>query len=130
MYMQNIFINPGPKDWDIILKRPAFDNKALEASVFRILADIQLQGDEAIKKYTEQFDHIALNDLRVSAAEFNEACSIVTDELKAAILVAKNNIEKFHAAQLHQEDEIETTKGVFCQRKWLPIGKIGLYIPG
>src|SRR6186713_156481 len=127
MCMQNIFINHDRKDWNGILKRPAFDNKALEASVSQILADIKLHGDEAIKKYAKQFDHIALNDFKVSTAEFDEASSMVTDELKAAIGVAKKNIEKFHGGQLHLENEIETTKGVFCWRKWLPIGKIGLY---
>src|SRR6478736_731183 len=105
MSMQNIFINPDQKDWDGILKRPAFDNKALEANVSQILADIKLHGDEAIKKYTEQFDHITLNNFRVTAAELDEAFSIVTDELKAAIGVAKKNIEKFHGAQLHHENE-------------------------
>jgi histidinol dehydrogenase len=50
--------------------------------------------------------------------------------LKAAILQAKNNIEKFHRAQLVQEEETETMPGIRCWRKPVPIEKVGLYIPG
>ena len=55
---------------------------------------------------------------------------MVSDELKAAINLAKNNIEKFHIAQNDEVEIIETTPGVQCWRKSLPIEKVGLYIPG
>ncbi|MEP7106887.1 MAG: histidinol dehydrogenase [Ferruginibacter sp.] len=128
--MEKIFMNPEQKDWSNIIQRPAFDNKALEESVSAILADVKLNGDEAVKKYARKFDGVEPGDLRVNEAEIMEAVSIVGDELKASILTAKNNIEKFHIAQVQLPVQIETTTGVYCWRKSIAIQKVGLYIPG
>ena len=128
--MEKIFINPEQKDWKGILQRPAFDSKVLEATVSEILTDVKLNGDGAVKKYVAKFDGVALDNLKVSAAEIEEAALMVSDELKAATLLAKNNIEKFHLAQVQAVDQIETTKGVLCWRKSIAIQKVGLYIPG
>ena len=51
-------------------------------------------------------------------------------DLKKAILLAKNNIEKFHQQQFEKIKKIETSPGVVCWRKSVPIEKVGLYIPG
>ena len=128
--MEKIYLNPEQKDWSEILQRPAFDSRALEGTVAAILADVKNDGDEAIKKYAAKFDGVELNDLRVSEAEIEAAVLLVEEELKASILLAKRNIEKFHAAQARQEEQIETTEGVLCWRKSVAIQKVGLYIPG
>ena len=128
--MQNIFINPLKDQWPEILKRPAFDSKSLENTVESILLDVQLNGDEAIKKYAAKFDGVKLAELKVSDMEIAEAVSSVDDTLKAAIEVAKNNITAFHYAQKEAVKQIETMPGVLCWRKSVAIQKIGLYIPG
>ena len=66
----------------------------------------------------------------MSDAEFKEAESLVSDELKSAILTAKNNIEVFHQAQQSDVLKVETMPGVNCYRKSVAIEKVGLYIPG
>ncbi|MCW3091332.1 MAG: hisD [Ferruginibacter sp.] len=128
--MQKTFLNPGQEEWKSILQRPVFDSKSLEDTVAAVLIDVKLNGDEAIKKYTQQFDHVEVDDFQVSDAEIEKASSMVSDELKSAILQAKNNIEKFHIAQVQSIEQIETTKGVLCWRKSIAIQKVGLYIPG
>jgi len=128
--MENVYINPERKDWAVILQRPAFNSSDLEETVSAILADVKENGEESVKKYVAKFDGVHLNDLRVSVAEIEAASLLVSDELKDAILVAKNNIEKFHQAQVSAIVEIETTSGVLCWRKSVAIQKVGLYIPG
>ena len=128
--MKNLFNNPPSTDWDVILKRPAFDSSQLEESVSKILLDIKLNGDEAVKKYALKFDGVELNELLVSDDEIKAAESLVSDDLKAAIAIAKQNIEKFHFAQVQEVEKIETTSGVICWRKSVGIQKVGLYIPG
>lgn len=128
--MEKIFINPEQGDWAGILRRPSFDSKALEGNVSAILADVKLNGDEAIKKYAAKFDGIELSDFLISESEIKEAASQVSDELKSSIFLAKNNIEKFHLAQARQPEKIETTEGVLCWRKSVAVKKVGLYIPG
>ena len=128
--MENIFINPLQDQWNEILKRPAFDSKALESTVADILNDVRLNGDSAIKNYAAKFDGVDLSELRVSETEITEAVLLVDEELKAAISFAKSNITKFHEAQREVSVPVETTSGVTCWRKSIGIQKVGLYIPG
>ena len=128
--MSKIFINPSKNEWPQIIQRPVFDSKRLEETVAAILQDIKLNGDAAVKKYALQFDKVQLNELKVSEVEIVESLSLVSDELKAAIQIAKNNITLFHQSQKEISKKVETTTGVVCWRKSLAIQKVGLYIPG
>ena len=130
MTTENVFINPLKEQWKTILQRPAFDSKILEEKVAAIVLDVKLNGDEAVKRYAATFDGLELNELRVSEEEILEALPLVSDELKAAISLAKNNITLFHEAQREEIKKIETTPGVLCWRKSIAIQKVGLYIPG
>lgn len=128
--MEKLFINPTQQEWPGILKRPVIDSAALEATVAAILNDVKSNGDKAVHKYAAKFDGVQLSDLKVSKAEIDTAITLVSNELKTSILLAKHNIEKFHAAQLQQGEQIETMEGVVCWRKSVAIQKVGLYIPG
>ncbi len=128
--MENIFINPLKTQWKEILQRPAIDSVALENIVSPILLNVKLHGDKALKKYALQFDGGALGELKVTDREIAAANDLVSDELKAAIELAKNNITVFHAAQKEAVQQIETTNGAICWRKSIGIQKVGLYIPG
>ena len=129
--MENIFINPAKKDWQKILQRPALDSKPLEETVAAILTDVKVNGDAAVKKYALQFDKAVLHNLKVTEAETLAAIGAVSEDLKAAIGIAKNNITVFHQAQIEQLiTPVETTSGVVCWRKSTAIQKVGLYIPG
>lgn len=121
---------PNKSEWTELLKRPAMDTASLEATVVAVLADVKTNGDEAVKKYTLQFDKVQIENLLVTEAEFSAAEKNVSKELKAAIQLAKNNIEKFHISQKEESKVIETATGVKCWRKSIGIEKVGLYIPG
>ncbi len=128
--MSKIFINPSKNEWPQIIQRPVFDSIPLEETVTAILQDIKLNGDAAVKKYALQFDKVQLNELKVTEVEIAESLSLVSDELKAAIQIAQNNITLFHQSQKEISSKVETTTGVVCWRKSLAIQKVGLYIPG
>ncbi len=113
-----------------VLKRPAFDNSALQEKVKAVLANVKLDGDTAVLKYTSQFDGVALDSFVVSEAEITEAPSLVSDDLKQAIEQAAANIKAFHCKQLSPIEVIETMPGIQCWRKSVGIEKVGLYIPG
>ena len=121
---------PKIEDWQDLLKRPTQTVEDIEDTVKQIFSEVDSKGDEAIKKYTELFDGIKLNQLEVSNLEIKESESLVSEELKQAITLAKSNIELFHKAQRTQKIEVETTQGVRCWQEKRPIQKVGLYIPG
>ena len=121
---------PSRLEWTKLLARPVFDNSSLQEKVKLVLDRVKLEGDKAVLAYTEEFDGVKVQKLLVSEEEFEEALSSISDELKAAIEVAVDNIRSFHSAQYVAEQRIETMPGVVCWRKSVGIEKVGLYIPG
>ena len=121
---------PAPAQWPEVLKRPGMSVENLFGTVRAILDKVRAEGDRAVLAYEEQFDHVKLSALAVTEAEMQEAESLVDEDLKAAIRLAKQNIEAFHAAQRFEGCRVETQPGVTCWQKAVPIEKVGLYIPG
>lgn len=121
---------PSREQWDEILTRPALDVEKLRATVNGVLEKVRTQGDEAVKEFELAFDKVQLPALSVSDEEWAEAESLVDDELKNALVLAHENIAKFHAAQQFTGQKVETQPGVTCWQKAMPIEKVGLYIPG
>lgn len=127
--MQTV-IHPDRKDWPRLLQRPTMDTSALDATVHRILQEIRHDGDEAIRRYTAQFDSVQLEQLSVGAAEMVAAEATLSDDLKVAIRTARENIARFHGEQHEAPKVVETMPGVHCWRKSVAIEKVGLYVPG
>jgi histidinol dehydrogenase len=123
-------INPAKKDWNQLLQRPTKSVDDIENTVNQVFEDVQRNGDLAIDKYTSIFDGVTLENTIVSENEISEALSEVSEELKAAIQLAKENITKFHQAQKTDRVFVETMQGVSCWQEKRPIQKVGLYIPG
>lgn len=121
---------PQKEEWSEILKRPSLGDEIVNKAVLEILDDVKMNGDEAVRRYTEKFDHVKVADFKVTLQELDEAEGLVDTQLKKSIQVAKHNIEKFHSAQKAVRKVVETTPGVFCWQKSVPIDKVGLYIPG
>ena len=82
------------------------------------------------KRYEEQFDHVHLDALDVTADEMAEAELLVDCTLKAALEKAAHNIAAFHESQRFVTRRVETCPGVTCWQKSVPIERVGLYIPG
>lgn len=112
------------------IERPHKDAAQLGQTVQAVLDDVRLRGDEAVKEYERKFDHVDLDALRVSDAEMQEAEALVSDELKAALRLAHQNIKTFHESQRFIGQKVETQPGVTCWQKAVPIERVGLYVPG
>jgi len=110
--------------------RPTADNQEIDATVQSILARVKSEGDRAIREMSLKFDGAHLDDLKVTENELEDSLRSVTPELKRALSIAKENIEKFHSTQLAVEKAIETQPGVMCRRKNIPVERVGLYVPG
>jgi histidinol dehydrogenase len=121
---------PAPDQWEELAQRPVTDHSSLEKPVRRILRKVKENGDRAVRKFTNEFDGVKLKKLRVSEHEITEAATLLPEELKAAIRLAKQNIEHFHETQREAINVTETMPGIRCWRQSLPIEKAGLYIPG
>tara|TARA_Y100000589_G_scaffold96930_1_gene91445 strand:+ start:1309 stop:2595 length:1287 start_codon:yes stop_codon:yes gene_type:complete len=106
------------------------NNDSINSTVKTILEDIKKEGDEALRKYTLKFDGFNPNPLEVKEDEILEAWEETDQSLKSALKNAKNKIETFHLKQVPQSFSLEGVYGECVQRKWSPVKRAGLYIPG
>jgi len=125
-----IYRYPLFKSWPEITRRPLADYSDKVGAVREVMLKIREEGDEAIREYTNQFDHVEIADFKVSASEIKTAVRKIGPELKKAISIAAKNIDTFHVAQKVPHHVVETMPGVKCWQKSVPIERVGLYIPG
>ena len=126
----NITVNPTRDNWANLTTRPAKEAANLSKTISDVFDEVQVHGDKALLLYTKKFDKVALKNLKVSEVEIGQARSLLSQDLKDAIALAKKNIEIFHSSQLIEKQVVETTNGVECWQEMRPIEKVGLYIPG
>ncbi len=124
------YINPDRSEWGALVKRVSVNDDVIAGRVEAILARVQRDGDKAIRELAREIDGVELDAIEVSADEFAEAASLVSQEVKDAIAKAAANIAKFHAAQCFKPVEVETAPGVRCVQRAVAIQTVGLYVPG
>jgi histidinol dehydrogenase len=103
-----------------------------EATVREILQNVRRQGDEALLRYTQEFDRIALaqGELMVRRSELDSAYQRVSIGLLKAIRLAKQRIEQFHRERIPKTWVQFQDRGVVLGKRYTPIDAAGLYIPG
>lgn len=126
-----IYDNPAREDWNALLARPGkADDAAIRQSVAAIMDDVRQRGDVALKELELKFDKVGLENIQVSEKEIDTAETLLEEDLKEAIRNAKDNIYKFHAAEIPSLAKVETAEEVVCWQKAVAIEKVGLYVPG
>ncbi|MFO7620536.1 MAG: histidinol dehydrogenase [Bacteroidales bacterium] len=125
-----IVLNPPEKEWELLFRRSEMEKAWIEEKVRNILTRVRSEGDNALFEFSEKYDGVRPENLKVSIEEISESAKLIPQALKDAISVAKENIEKFHSAQLFEEPVTETSGGVKCWRKNVAIGRVGIYVPG
>ncbi|TMO84506.1 histidinol dehydrogenase, partial [Pseudoalteromonas ruthenica] len=91
------------------LARPAVTiSDELQQVVTEIIADVELNGDEALLEYARKFDKRTQPRLLVSAEVIQSSEDAISPELKQAIDQAYSNIRAFHALQVPTEKRLET----------------------
>lgn len=121
---------PSKEDWAGITERPAIENGMLRKQVGKIIVDVKKNGDRSLKRYSKKFDGVDLKKLSVGQKEIAAAEKNVSESLKSAIIVAIENIKRFHSVQVEEIKKIETMEGVECWRRPTAMKRVGLYIPG
>ena len=125
-----IFQEPSFQQWTSLMQRPVIDQTPLHKTVLKILQQVKIKGDAAVKSFSKKFDGFSTRKLLVSEKEIKDAERKISVELQQAILRAHQNITKFHTQQIEVTKKVETSEGVYCWRKSVPIQRVGFYIPG
>ena len=104
----------------------------VEQTVRGIIAQVMAHGDRALFELTAKFDRIDLAKigLRVSAPEIDAAEKLCGSEAMAALRLARDRIEAYHARQKPADDRFTDALGVELGSRWTAIEAVGLYVPG
>ncbi len=121
---------PARAEWPALLARPMQSSAQIESVVAPILEQVRTGGDTALRDLAARFDKIDFTGKPLSADEIDAAEAELSNDLKAAIRQAYQNIRLFHEAQKQPVEKIETMPGVVCWRRSVGIEKVGIYIPG
>ncbi len=108
------------------------DSPDVDAAVANIISDVRERGDEAVIEYTKRFDGLELtpDTLAFTAAEIDEAITLVPDEERAALELAAERIRAYHERQLPEDASWTDTHGATLGWRWTSVGTAGLYVPG
>ena len=128
--MIKIISYPKIDKWAQLQERTAVNQSSMFEIVEDVFNDVQITGDFAVSKYSEQFDGFKYNSSSIKLKYIKGAERKIPALLKESIQRAYQNIYKFHASQTETFQKIETTEGVTCWRQSRPIDKVGIYIPG
>lgn len=108
------------------------DTGAIEATVKAVLADVRLEGDMALRRYSLEFDKVAVEAFEVSPGERDASVAGLVPQTRTDTEFAIANVRRFAEAQLATIGslEVETLPGVHLGHRVIPIRRIGAYVPG
>ncbi|VDG33097.1 histidinol dehydrogenase [Lactobacillus sp.] [Lactiplantibacillus mudanjiangensis] len=99
-------------------------------AVQRIITNVIENGDTALKDYGQQFDGVAVDQFKLDQATIDAAYDNLDPDVKAALLLAKRNITSFHEKEKATGFVDAEQPGVLRGQKFLPLNRVGLYVPG
>ena len=106
------------------------NNKKINSIVEDILQEVKTHGDKAVEKYTKEFDGFLPKPMQVSPKILKAAWEETDQDLKQSLKFAFQRIKDFHEKEIPESFTINGEHGDSVQRKWMPVKKAGLYIPG
>lgn len=120
------------KTLDQVLNRGKADLSSIFSSVKKIIMDVMENGDEALLRYTENFDNVRLttSKLKVTREEIKKSYEKLETSHIDALKKAALNITRFHESQIRDAWSLETTKGVKVGQVTRPLSSVGVYAPG
>lgn len=113
-----------------LLPRAAVDVAAAVAAVEPIVADVLQRGAAAVIDATTRFDGVTRDDIRVGAAELESALAGLDPDVRTALEVAIERVRVVHAAQRRTDVTTQVVPGGTVSERWVPVRRVGLYVPG
>ncbi|MCF7926712.1 MAG: histidinol dehydrogenase [Candidatus Izimaplasma sp.] len=110
-------------------KNQAFDERTVDL-VKEIITTVKRKKDKALFRYTELFDKVSLDTLRVTQEEIDESFNSLDDKLLNDLKIAKENLYKFHKMQTINDIKVDAGKDSYIGQITMPISDVGIYVPG
>lgn len=126
-----IWNNLSLKEQKQVLQRPfQLDDASSVIKIRSIIEAVKLNGDKALREFTQVFDKIEIENFKVEEKEIEQAYFNVKKSTIKALKKVIKQLQNFHQKQTIPTIKVETAKGIYCENITRPISSVGLYVPG
>ncbi|ATG51459.1 histidinol dehydrogenase [Brachybacterium vulturis] len=120
----------SPAELSAALPRAELDVEAAAAAVRPVVEDVAARGAEAVLEASERFDGIRPEHLRVPQAALRRALEELDPAIRAALEESAERVRRVDAAQARPAESVEVVPGGTVTQRWVPVARVGLYVPG
>jgi len=120
---------PGSTYRDV-LPRAALDVEVALDVVRPICEDVRLRGGAAVREWTHRLDGVDRESTRVPADALSAALDALAPEVRSALEEAARRARRVHEAQRREDARVEVSPGGTVTERWVPVRRVGLYVPG
>jgi histidinol dehydrogenase len=113
-----------------VVPRAEIDIDAALTTVRPILADVRARGEAALREYGERFDGGSPAQLRVAPAQIEAALATLDTAVRAGLEEAITRVRAFHEATVPPPVDVDLAPGARVSQRWVPVSRVGLYVPG
>ncbi len=112
------------------LPRAELDVEHAAEQVAPVVADVRDRGADALRDWAEKFDHVRPEHLRVPAEAVAAAVEALDPAVRDGLTEAIDRVRRVHAAQVPAPFTVQVGPGAQVRQRWLPVRRVGLYVPG
>ncbi len=113
-----------------IVPRAEVDIDAALATVLPILADVRARGEAALREFGQRFDGGSPASLRVPTADIEAALASLDPAVREGLEEAIGRVRTFHDATVPPPVQVDLAPGARVSQRWVPVARVGLYVPG
>jgi len=113
-----------------VVPRADIDIDAALTTVRPILADVKARGEAALREYGERFDGGSPAQLRIAPAQIEAALTTLDPAVRAGLEEAITRVRTFHEATVPPPVSVDLAPGARVSQRWVPVARVGLYVPG
>jgi histidinol dehydrogenase len=117
-------------EYKSLLPRASLDIESALISVTPILEAVKNGTEDTLKEFALRFDGITPDSIRVPRTALKSALNELNPEVRAALVEAIERIKKVHSDQVRSEKETRVVDGGVVTSRWIPVDRVGLYVPG
>ena len=113
-----------------LVPRANLDVASAMSDVQKIIDEVRAGGVNALVELGKRFDGVAPKSIRVNPEEIKKSLEDLESQVRDALIQSIERIRKVHQEQLRQEKIVQVIPGGNVHERWIPVDRVGLYVPG
>ena len=112
------------------IPRAKLDVETAMAAIAPILHRVKNGSEETLRELAQEFDGVKPQNIRVPQSALDKALTDLDPAIRSALELSISRVRKVHAEQVRSEKIVQVVDGGFVSEKWIPVDRVGLYVPG